>query len=165
MTGSALITGGAGFIGSHLADILLDEGWEVDVADNFDESYPSAIKRSNVLHNLGRERYQLHEIDVRDGAAMKRDLRPHYDVVGHRAGKAGPRQTLREPQRFEDVNVGRTRSVLDFCVDRGIRRVVFASSSSVYGLNDSLPWSEEAQPRPISPYAVTKLSAEMLGHT
>lgn len=165
MTRTALITGGAGFIGSHLADMLLDEGWEVDAADNFDESYSPAIKRSNVLHNLGRELYRLHELDVRDGAAMERDLRAHYDVVVHLAGKAGPRQSLLEPQLFEDVNVGGTRTVLDFCVARGIRRLVFASSSSVYGLNELLPWSEEAQPRPISPYAVTKLSAEMLGHT
>ena len=136
----------------------------MDVVDNFDSSYPSAIKRSNVAHNLDRDGYRLHEIDVRDGAGLDRALQNDYAVVIHLAGKAGPRQSLIEPALFEDVNIGGTRTVLDFCVSRAIPRVVFASSSSVYGVNESLPWTEDAEPRPISPYAVTKLSAEMLGH-
>lgn len=164
MTLRALVTGGAGFIGSHLADRLLDEGWKVDVVDNFDASYPSALKRSNVFHNLERPGYRLHEVDVRDGAGLDRALRNDYAIAIHLAGKAGPRQSIAEPALFEAVNIGGTRSLLDFCVRRAIPRVVFASSSSVYGVNESLPWSEEAAPYPISPYAVTKLSAEMLGH-
>lgn len=163
MTSRALITGGAGFIGSHLADLLLDEGWEVDVVDNFDDSYSPARKRANVVHNIGRERYRLHELDVRDAAKLRRALPQGHDVLVHLAGKAGPRQSLLDPDLFEDVNVRGTRTILDLCVERGIRRVVFASSSSVYGVNEMLPWTEEAEPRPISPYALNKLGAEKLG--
>jgi UDP-glucuronate 4-epimerase len=163
MAETALVTGGAGFIGSHLVDDLLMGGWEVDVVDSFDNSYPVSLKRRNVEGSLGTRGYRIFEIDIRDADALDRNLRSHYDAVVHLAGKAGPRQSIAEPELFEDVNVGGTRSILEFCARRSITRVVYASSSSVYGENRDLPWRETAVPMPISPYAETKLSAEDLG--
>jgi UDP-glucuronate 4-epimerase len=162
MTKTALVTGGAGFIGSHVADKLLSAGWRVDVVDNFDSSYPAHLKRRNVAGNAGRPEYRLFEIDIRDSAALDISL-GHYDSVIHLAGKAGPRQSISEPELFEDVNVNGTRSILEFCAQRSIRHVIFASSSSVYGLNDAFPWKETAAPAPISPYAETKVRAENVG--
>ena len=163
MTKTALVTGGAGFIGSHVADRLLSAGWRVDVVDNFDSSYAAHLKQRNVAGNIGRPEYRLFEIDIRDTAELARSLDARYETVVHLAGKAGPRQSIAEPDLFEDVNVRGTRSILDFCAERAIPQVIFASSSSVYGLNKSVPWKEDATPAPISPYAETKLRAETLG--
>jgi UDP-glucuronate 4-epimerase len=163
MPGRALITGGAGFIGSHVTDLLLDEGWEVVAVDNFDASYDPSIKRRNVEQSLGRSGYRLLELDIRDSLALDEKIAGDLDVVVHLAGKAGPRQSILDPELFESVNVEGTRSVLEFSRRRSVPRVVFASSSSVYGINESLPWNEEARPMPISPYAMNKLAAEELG--
>ncbi len=159
----ALITGGAGFIGSHVSDLLLAEGWEVVAVDNFDASYETALKRRNISHNLSRAGYQIHELDIRNLGQFEKELEGEFDAIVHLAGKAGPRQSMLDPELFESVNVEGTRSVLEFAGRRSVPRVVFASSSSVYGINESLPWNEEATPMPISPYAVNKLTAESLG--
>jgi UDP-glucuronate 4-epimerase len=163
MPGRALITGGAGFIGSHVSDLLLDEGWEVVAVDNFDASYDPSIKRCNIQRSVERSGYRLLELDIRDSLALDEKIEGEFDVVVHLAGKAGPRQSILDPELFESVNVEGTRSVLEFSKRRSVPRVVFASSSSVYGINESLPWNEEARPMPISPYAMNKLAAEELG--
>lgn len=163
MTGRALVTGGAGFIGSHLVDLLLEEGWEVVVADNFHESYPSAMKRRNIAGHRDHASYSLHEIDVRDSEGFDRKIQGDFTVLVHLAAKAGPRQSLLEPQEYESVNVEGTRRLLAFAHRRAIPQFVFASSSSVYGANTAMPWHEDTVTRPISPYAHTKRNAELLG--
>ena len=166
MTRSALVTGGAGFIGSHLVDRLLDEGWRVDVVDNFDPYYDVALKRRNVLRHLDYGTYRLHRLDVRDAPRCRAALSGEYDVLVHLAAKAGVGPSLRDPLAYQDVNVGGTQHVLEWARMWRTPRVVLASSSSVYGANPALPWREDGtQPTPISPYAATKASAELLGYT
>jgi UDP-glucuronate 4-epimerase len=168
MTRRALVTGGAGFIGSHLVDQLLDDGWRVDVVDNFDPFYDVALKRRNVARHLDYGAYRLHRLDIRDGERCRAALRGEYDVLVHMAAKAGVGPSLREPIAYQDVNVGGTYHVLEWARAWRIPRVVLASSSSVYGANPALPWREEGpgtMPAPISPYAATKASSELIGYT
>ena len=160
----ALVTGGAGFIGSHLVDGLLEDGWSVTVLDNFDPFYDPAIKRRNVQRHREYRAYRLVEGDVRDDALA--ELLPgDFDVVVHLAAKAGVRPSIEQPLAYQDVNVRGTHNLLEFCRRRGIRQFVFASSSSVYGVNPRVPWREDDPVLlPISPYASTKVSGELLGH-
>lgn len=161
----ALVTGGAGFIGSHLADHLLVEGWRVTVVDNFDPFYPREIKTNNLRRALGSPAFQLFEEDIRDADTLDRHLTDRYDVIVHLAALAGVRPSIAEPVRYQDVNVRGTQVLLEFARKRGIKQFVFASSSSVYGVNPNVPWSEEDTGlRPISPYASSKVSGELLGH-
>ena len=161
---SALVTGGAGFIGSHLVDRLLADGWQVTVIDNFDEFYDPALKRRNVAGHLSSSRYRLLELDIRDAEALGR-LMGSYDVIVHLAARAGVRPSIEQPLLYQDVNVRGTHNLLEFARHRGIQQFVFASSSSVYGVNPRVPWSEdESLLLPISPYASTKISGELLGH-
>lgn len=161
----ALVTGGAGFIGSHLVDRLLAEGWRVTVVDNFDPSYDPAIKERNVAEHLRNERYTLRRLDIRDLARLRRELSDTYDVIVHLAAKAGVRPSIQDPVTYQEVNVTGTQNMLEFARERGIRQFVFASSSSVYGVNPNVPWREDDHVlMPISPYASTKVSGELLGH-
>jgi UDP-glucuronate 4-epimerase len=161
----ALVTGGAGFIGSHLVDRLLATGWRVDVLDNFDAFYDRALKEQNVAAHRGSERYRLVEGDVRDLTAMRRDLAGTYDVIVHLAARAGVRPSIEDPVGYQDVNVGGTQNLLELARVWNVPQFVFASSSSVYGVNPRVPWSEEDHVlQPISPYASTKVSGELLGH-
>ena len=165
MANHALVTGGAGFIGSHVVDSLLDSGWSVTVVDNFDEFYSPARKRSNIAPHNDHEGYRLVEADIRDGEALERELRDDYQVVVHLAARAGVRPSIEQPMLYQDVNVRGTHNVLEFARRRTIRQFVFASSSSVYGVNPNVPWREEDHVLlPISPYASTKVSGELLGH-
>lgn len=160
----ALVTGGAGFIGSHVVDRLLAEGWRVTSIDNFDSFYPRSLKEQNVAAHRAHPAFTLVETDIRDWPALDR-LREHYDVVVHLAARAGVRPSIEQPRLYQEVNVAGTQNMLEFCRTREIRQFVFASSSSVYGVNPNVPWSEdEAVLRPISPYASTKVSCELLGH-
>jgi UDP-glucuronate 4-epimerase len=158
------LTGAAGFIGSHLAERLCARGDEVIGFDNFDGFYPRQVKQGN-LEALGREpRFSLCEGDVRDAAALARALagtRP--DVVVHLAALAGVRPSLAEPARYADVNVTGTQRVVDAARAHGARRLVFASSSSVYG-RDSEPPFKESDPclAPLSPYASSKRAGELM---
>lgn len=162
---SALVTGGAGFIGSHLVDRLLDEGWRVTALDNFDPYYDPAAKRANLAPHSGNPRFTLVEADVRDREVLRR-LTGSYDVVVHLAARPGVRASLEDPAGYEAVNVGGTRAMLDWAVARGIRQFVHASSSSVYGVNPNVPWREDDPLLlPASPYAKTKVKAEELGRT
>ena len=164
MARSALVTGGAGFIGSHVVDRLLAEGWRVTVVDNFDPFYARRLKLENVAPHRAHAGYRLAEIDIRDAEALDAGLRDDYDVMVHLAAKAGVRPSIEDPLAYQAVNVLGTQNLLQFARRRGIGQFVFASSSSVYGVNPHVPWTEMEPLLPISPYASTKLSGEMLGH-
>lgn len=163
--GYALVTGGAGFIGSHLVDRLLAEGWRVTVVDNFDPFYDPALKRINIQAHLDYSSYTLVEADIRDLQYLRERLSDDFDVIVHLAAKAGVRPSLQCPLEYQDVNVRGTQNLLELAREWGVRQFIFASSSSVYGLNPNVPWSEDDTVlRPISPYAATKVSGEVLGH-
>jgi len=158
-----LITGGAGFIGSHLADRRLAKGDRVVVLDDFNDFYDPALKRGNVAAHAGNRAYRLVEGDIRDGALLQRLFEQEsFDTVLHLAARAGVRPSLTQPVLYEDVNVVGTLRLLEAAIVRGKPRFLFASSSSVYGINSGLPFSEEDSiTRPISPYAATKRAAEL----
>lgn len=161
---TALVTGGAGFIGSHLVDILLAEGWHVTVLDNFDPFYPAQVKRQNIKGHMRYERYRLVEADIRDLRQIGRHARGEYDVIVHLAAKAGVRPSIEEPAAYRDVNVRGLHNLLELARRWQIGQFVFASSSSVYGVNPRVPWREDDYAlSPISPYASTKISGELLG--
>ena len=167
MATRVLVTGGAGFIGSHVVDSLLgDSGkrYKVLVVDNFDPFYDRAVKEKNIAGHRKSDRWAFVEADVRDAARLDRifaEWRP--ELVVHLAAKAGVRPSVRNPREYVDVNVVGTMNVLDASVRYGVRKFVFASSSSVYGLNEKVPFSEEDTIlRPASPYGATKIAGEAL---
>ena len=160
-----LVTGGAGFIGSHLVDSLLGDGFEVTVLDNFDPFYDRALKEDNIAAHRTNRRWRLVEADLRQAQSLKVLLTGRYDAIVHLAAKAGVRASIGDPSTYQEVNVAGTQNLLELARDLGITRVVFASSSSVYGINPRVPWSEDDHVlQPISPYAGTKVSGELLGH-
>lgn len=162
---SALVTGGAGFIGSHLVDRLLAEGWFVTVVDNFDPFYDPVIKRRNIAPHLEYKNYKLVEADIRDLETLRERLKNDYDVIVHLAAKAGVRPSIKDPVTYQEVNVRGTQNLLELAREWGTKQFVFASSSSVYGVNPNVPWREDdCVLMPISPYAATKVAGELLGH-
>jgi len=162
-----LVTGGAGFIGSHLVDQLLAAGEKVVVVDDFNDFYDPAIKRANVARHVGQPGYALFEDDIRDPACFERiftRLRPAKVV--HLAARAGVRPSLAEPLLYEATNIQGTLHLLEACRRYGVDKLVFGSSSSVYGENAKVPFSEaDPIPGPISPYAATKAAGELFCHT
>lgn len=166
MTKHALVTGGAGFIGSHLVDALLEEGWRVTVFDRSSLNFDDAYKLNNIMGHLGSDAFEYVRGDVRfwptDFGAL--DRRGPYDVIVHLAAIAGVRPSINDPIGYQETNVAGTQHVLEFAKQQGISQVVFASSSSVYGINPRTPWNELEDLQPISPYASTKISGELLGH-
>lgn len=164
MKRNALVTGGAGFIGSTLVDQLLAEGWNVTIIDNFDPFYARALKLRNLQHHRDNPDLHLFELDIRDREALNTLTGP-FEVIIHFAGKAGVRPSIENPVAYQDFNVNGTQNLLEFARVRGIKQFVFASSSSVYGVNPRVPWREDDPVLlPISPYASTKASCELLGH-
>lgn len=160
-----LVTGGAGFIGSHLCDALLAGGHRVIAFDNFDPFYGRDVKMRNLEQALEHPNFTLVEGDIRDADAVGALSGFGIDAIVHLAALAGVRPSIEQPARYYDVNVMGTQTLLEFAKTNGIRQFVFASSSSVYGNSPSVPWSEdEALLRPISPYASTKLAGEQIGH-
>jgi UDP-glucuronate 4-epimerase len=158
-----LVTGAAGFIGSHLAERLVARGDEVVGLDNFDAFYPRAVKEKNVAALLAGPRFSLVDGDLRQPADLERAFdaaRP--DAVVHLAALAGVQPSLADPARYADVNVLGTVRVTEAARKHGVKRFVFASSSSVYG-RDSTPPFKEADPclQPVSPYASTKRAGEL----
>jgi nucleoside-diphosphate-sugar epimerase len=157
----ALVTGGAGFIGSHLSERLLAQGADVVAIDCFTDYYPRAIKERNLSSLRPCDRYRLIESSIADA-----DLAAVLDGVTHvfhLAAQAGVRKSWgRDFQIYTRLNVEATQLLLEACVGRRIERVVYASSSSVYGDDVALPMTEDALPQPVSPYGVTKLAAEHL---
>jgi UDP-glucuronate 4-epimerase len=161
----ALITGGAGFIGSHLARNLLELSWDVTVVDNFDPFYAKATKLANILAEQKSSRFHLIEADIRDYESLREQAAGSYDVIVHLAAKAGVRPSILKPDEYLETNVKGTQNMLNFARHCGVKQFVFASSSSVYGVNKRVPWSEtDYVLLPISPYAGTKVSGELMGH-
>lgn len=163
-----LVTGAAGFIGSHLVERLLADGHDVIGIDDFDSFYPRTAKERNLVSARANPRFRFHKIDLRDSqavaAALERDgVRP--DAIVHLAAKAGVRPSISDPVGYQEVNVAGTQNLLELARRLGVKQFVFASSSSVYGINPNVPWREDdAVLQPISPYASNKLSAELMGH-
>lgn len=159
-----LITGGAGFIGSHLTDRLLREGHQVLVIDNFDSFYNSSVKRRNIQEQLNHPLYRLVEADIRNRNSMERIFSEWGpELVVHLAAKAGVRPSLKRPDQYVSVNVRGTENLLHASVKYGVSRFVFASSSSVYGTNTKVPFAEEDPTlQPASPYGATKAAGEAL---
>lgn len=163
-----LVTGGAGFIGSHLVDRLLRENdWRVTAVDDFNDFYSPEIKRRNVQHQLQNPAFKLVEADIRDKAALARIFADSkFDCIVHLAARAGVRPSLSEPQLYVETNVNGTMNLLELARQDNVPQFVFGSSSSVYGVNEKVPFSE-GDPifNPISPYAATKAAGELLCHT
>jgi len=159
-----LVTGGAGFIGSHVAERLLADGVEVISLDNFDEYYDPQIKRQNIAFALGQESYQFIEGDIRDPDQLNHLFaRSSIEAVVHLAARPGVRPSLKQPGLYEQINVQGTLNVLEMAQRYGVEKVLFASSSSVYGEVNSAP-SRESDPvdRPQSVYAATKRAGELM---
>lgn len=183
-----LVTGGSGFIGSHLVEQLIKNGHSVINVDNFDDFYNYQIKIKNTLESLGKspefsftdkendikklaelsssENYQLYYQDIRDKDGLEKIFRDYQpDMVVHLAALAGVRPSIERPLDYEEVNIRGTMNLWEICKDFGITKFVCASSSSVYGNNEKIPFSEtDNVDRPISPYAATKKCGEILGH-
>jgi len=163
-----LITGGAGFIGSHLVDRLLAEGeWEVTAVDDFNDFYSPKIKRENVRGHLSNPNFKLAAVDIRDQGALDQALgRASFDCIVHLAARAGVRPSLKEPQLYVETNCTGTLNLLELARATGVKQFIFGSSSSVYGLNAKVPFSEDDPIfNPISPYAATKAAGELFCHS
>jgi UDP-glucuronate 4-epimerase len=161
-----LVTGGAGFIGSHLVETLLARGDEVVVLDSFDDFYDPGRKRRNLQAALENPSFQLVEGDIRDRSLVEGLLsRGRPEIVYHLAARAGVRPSIHQPLLYTSVNVEGTVLLLEACRQNGVSRFVFASSSSVYGGSTRIPFREDDPlGRPVSPYAATKVAGELLGH-
>lgn len=183
-----LVTGGSGFIGSHLVEELLKNGHSVINIDNFDDFYDYKIKINNTLESLGKktqfaftdkesdikkliietdsETYKLYYQDIRDKVSLQQIFNNYkIDLVVHLAALAGVRPSIERPLEYEEVNIRGTMNLWELCKEFGINKFVCASSSSVYGNNEKTPFSEtDNVDRPISPYAATKKCGEILGH-
>ena len=157
-----LVTGGAGFIGSHLVEALLEQGHCVGVLDDFNDFYAPALKRANLA--AVQERIDLHVTDLRNAAAVGAAVGDgRYDTIIHLAARAGVRPSIADPRLYVDTNVTGTLNLLEAARAGGVRRFIFASSSSVYGLCQTIPFREDLPlPQTISPYAATKLAGEHL---
>lgn len=162
-----LVTGGAGFVGSHLIENLLAEGHHIVCLDNFNKYYNPSIKRSNIQTALKNDQYQLIEGDILDDELLQSLFSGNsFDVIVHLAARAGVRPSIQDPLLYERVNVQGTMNLLEQCRIHGIKRFVFASSSSVYGANKKVPFSElDSVDNPISPYAATKKAGELICYT
>ncbi len=162
-----LITGGAGFIGSHLVDRLLASDVErITVVDDFNDFYNPSIKHDNIREHLKDPRYSINEIDIRNRPALEQVFSSNFDCVVHLAARAGVRPSLSEPQLYTETNINGTVNLLELARQHNIKQFVFGSSSSVYGINAKVPFSEDDPIRqPISPYAATKGAGELLCHT
>jgi len=165
-----LVTGGAGFIGSHLCQRLISEGYNVVCLDNFDAFYDPAIKHRNleeIRATEGNGEFQLVEGDIRDTVLLE-DLcrRSSFDLIIHLAARAGVRPSIQQPLLYNEVNVTGTLNLLEACRGFGVKDLIFGSSSSVYGTNSKIPFAEEDRLEAmISPYAVTKRIGELFCYT
>ena len=157
-----LVTGGAGFIGSHLSEALLDQGHQVSIIDNFNDYYDPEIKRLNISEFL--DRITLIEGDIRDTDLIERIFsKGKFDAIVHLAARAGVRPSIQAPKLYLTTNIDGTFNLLEASRQHGVKDFIFASSSSVYGVNPNIPFSEtDALTRTISPYAASKLAAEQL---
>ncbi len=162
-----LLTGGAGFIGSHVAEALLRQGSSLTVVDNLDAFYSPAWKEANLEDVRRVGAFEFFASDICDVNQMRELFSSvHPDVVIHLAARAGVRPSIEQPRLYEHVNVAGTVNLLELCREFKTRKFIFGSSSSVYGVDSHAPFSEsQGVLRPISPYAATKLAGEMFCHT
>lgn len=164
---TVLITGGAGFIGSHLSERLLSEGWELVIIDDLNDFYSPDLKLANLegIRNLGE--VEFYQCDVCDAEAVSRIVGNHKpNVIVHLAARAGVRPSLTDPLLYEKVNVQGTLTLLEAARNTKVEKFVFASSSSIYGAANRVPFSEEDHMNlPISPYAATKIAGEKMCFT
>ena len=162
-----LVTGGAGFIGSHLCEALLAQGEQIVVLDNFDPFYPESIKRNNIENAQRSSNYELVVGDIRDSSLVDSLFKQHqFDVVVHLAARAGVRPSIEDPVGYQDVNVNGTMVLLEAARKFKLNIFIFASSSSVYGNNKKVPFDEkDFVDHPISPYAATKKTGELFCYT
>ncbi len=162
-----VLTGGAGFIGSHLAEALLRRGVQLWILDNLDEFYSPAWKKANLEDMRRVGSYEFSQVDICDVVRLRETLeRARPDVVIHLAARAGVRPSIEQPRSYEQVNVAGTLNLLEMCRQLAVSKLVFGSSSSVYGATSQVPFSEnQVELRPISVYAATKLAGEMLCYT
>lgn len=162
-----LITGGAGFIGNALCLRLLRQGDEVVAVDNFNDYYDPALKRARLGRIESNRRFSFRELDIADRPALSRLFAEHrFDAVVNLAAQAGVRYSLQNPQAYVDANLVGFSNLLEGCRHSGVRHLVFASSSSVYGANTRLPFSEHDNvDHPVSLYAATKKANELLAHS
>ena len=160
-----LVTGGAGFIGSHLVEKLLAAGHDVEILDDFNDFYDPQIKRQNIAGFSGD--VKVHDVDLRNNDAVRNLFRGQkFEVVAHLAARAGVRPSIQHSQLYYDTNVGGTLHLLEAAHRGGIERLIFASSSSVYGASKKVPFSEDQHLiQTLSPYAATKIAGEFLGST
>jgi UDP-glucuronate 4-epimerase len=160
-----LVTGGAGFIGSHLVEKLLADGHDVAILDDFNDFYDPQIKRDNISA-VGQD-VAVHDVDLRDGEKVASLFRKEkFDTIANLAARAGVRPSIQQPQLYYDTNVGGTLHLLEGARTSGVERFIFASSSSVYGAAKKVPFSEEEHlTQTLSPYAATKIGGEFLCST
>jgi UDP-glucuronate 4-epimerase len=165
MSEKILITGGAGFIASHLCEALLADGAEVTIIDDFNDYYDPAIKEANIAGF--RDRIHVVKGDIRDESLIQSLFaKTRFDKVFHFAARAGVRPSIADPRLYVSTNVDGTLNLLEGCRNTGVKQFVFASSSSVYGVNPKTPFAEsDLIQRTISPYAATKLASEQLCST
>lgn len=160
-----LLTGCAGFIGSHLTERLLADGHQVIGIDNFDAFYPREAKQRNLSTLLGKQGFAFNEIDITNAEALFA-LKEDFEVVVHLAAKAGVLPSLKDADGYINTNIRGTNNLLELMVARDVKKLLFASSSSVYGNNKSIPFREtDAVDEQISPYAFTKRSCELMNHS
>ncbi|HMS39362.1 MAG TPA: GDP-mannose 4,6-dehydratase [Pyrinomonadaceae bacterium] len=163
-----LVTGGAGFIGSHLVEKLLkEEVWNVVALDNFNDFYAPEIKRENIHSFLENPRFSLAEIDICDAKNLEKIFAENkFDAIVHLAARAGVRPSLEQPKLYAETNINGTLNLLELAKKFNVKQFVFGSSSSVYGINSKIPFSEEDKIwQTISPYAATKAAGEHLCYT
>jgi UDP-glucuronate 4-epimerase len=160
-----LVTGGAGFIGSHLVEKLLASGHEVAILDDFNDFYDPQVKRDNIAA-VSKDTL-IHHVDLRDSAAVRNVFRrDKFETIVHLAARAGVRPSIHYPQLYYDTNVSGTLHLLDAARVTGVERFIFASSSSVYGISKPVPFSEDQHlTQTLSPYAATKIAGEFLCST
>ncbi len=162
-----LVTGGAGFIGSHLSETLLRQGQEVICLDNFNDYYNPVIKRNNISWSQGQSNYTLIEGDILDLDLLRQIFADYkFDIVVHLAARAGVRPSIQEPLLYQQVNVEGTTNLLEMAKEFRTQKFIFGSSSSVYGENEKVPFCEsDPVDHPISPYASTKKACELICYT
>ena len=163
-----LVTGCAGFIGSHLCEkIIAEDNNTVIGLDNFDPSYSRSVKENNINQLRNSDRFQLIEGDIRDAACVDHIFQANeIDVIAHLAARAGVRPSIKDPIGYQDVNINGTVVMLEAAKMFGVKKFVFASSSSIYGNNKKVPFAEtDNVDFPISPYAATKKACELLCYT
>ena len=164
---NVLVTGAAGFIGSHLCERLIADRVSVIGLDNFDPFYDERVKRDNIAGCLANNRFSFIEGDIRDSQCVESIMQQNnIDIVVHLAAKAGVRPSIEDPLGYQDVNINGTLVMLEAARKSGLKKFVFASSSSVYGNNKKVPFVEtDNVDYPISPYAATKRACELICHT